>query len=403
MPNTYSKSTSIFKILNKYEPRSMQGQLPIVWEKAKDSFVWDIDGNKYIDFTSGICVANAGHNNPRIVKAIRDAELYHSYTFPTAIKAKYLKELCNTTGFEKAFLLSAGTEATECAVKLMRLYTGKKGIISFIGSMHGRTSLAERLKGENSSWATRDHYVYHLPFPPERTFVESLRIYSEYPNILFDGFAGVIIETYQGWSARFFEKQYIQDLVKYCKEQNILVCFDEIQSGFGRTGKMFGYEHYDIPQPDLICVGKGMTSSVPMSGVLGRADILDNPAVGDMSSTHSANPLCCTAGLANLREIRRILPTLEQKEHILWDFLQRFVCFMPEVNGKGLVAAIITKDTLFAEKVCLEALNKGLLLLKTGKPSIKIAPPLTIDIDTLSQGLHILFECIQKVINDTKP
>jgi len=389
------KNMNIFKILEKYEPRSMHGQIPIAWDQAKDSFIWDNKGKKYIDFTSGIAVANAGHNNPRIVKSIRDAELYHSYIFPTEIKAKYIKELCEFTGFEKAFFLSSGTESTEAAIKLMRIHTRKKDIISFIGAMHGRTSIAENLKGDYS-WATKDQYIHPIPFPPKESFKDSIW-WDSSTNMI----AGVMIETYQGWSAQFFDNRYIQDLITYCKSRGILVCFDEIQAGFGRTGKMFGYEHYEIPKPDLVCIGKGMTSSVPMSGVLGSAEILDNPGVGDMSSTHSGNPLCCSAALANLREIRKLLPSLEQKEHILFDSLKN-VPFDLKVNGRGLVAAIFTESADFSEKVCFEAAENGLLLLRTGKPTIKIMPPLTIGIDVLSQGIEILLESIKKVNNDKK-
>ena len=382
MQNSYSKSMSVFKTLAKYEPRSMHNNLPVIWEKAKDSFVWNEYGKKYIDFTSGICVANAGHNNPRIVKAIREAELYHSYSFPTKIRAEYLKELCEFTGFDKAFLLSSGTEATEAAVKIMRIYSKKQAIVSFSGSMHGKTMLAEQLR-DDFTWASRDCFLWHLDFPIEHL---------DFVPYFTEDIAGIMIESYRGWDAAFYPKKYIQDLCGWAKKNKVLVCFDEIQGGFGRTGKMFAYEHYDIPKPDLVCVGKGMTSSVPMSGVLGRKELMDAP--DDLSSTHSANPLCCAAGLANLEEIKKILPTIKKKEALLFNFLQSHFSF-ENINGKGLIAAILTPTAQFATDVCFEAMRKGLLLIKTDKPSIKIAPPLTITEDVLLKGLRILFESVK--------
>ena len=374
-------SMNIYETLEKYEPQSMHRQLPVIWKKAKGSFVWDVNGKRYIDFTSGICVANAGHNNPRIVRAVRKANLYHTYSFPTAIRAEYLKELCDFTGFEKAFLLSAGTEATETAVKLMRIASGKKVIISIKGAMHGKTMLAEQLKGD-FTWADKHCNVWHMPFPNDDDFIPP---YAE-------DLAGFMIESYRGWDAGFYPKKYIQGLYKWAKENNILVCFDEIQGGFGRTGKMFAYEHYGIERPDLVCIGKGMTSSLPMSGVLGSKAILDLP--GDLSSTHSGNPLCCAAGLANLQEIKRILPSVKEKEKILFDFFYKN--FNEEcINGHGLLA-VLTMPEKLARSVCNKAMEKGLLLIKTDREAVKIAPPLVIPKDVLLKGLNILYRSIRE-------
>ena len=285
-------------------------------------------------------------------------------------------------------MLSSGTEATEAAVNIMRIASKKNPILSFWGAMHGKTMLAEQLKGD-FTWASRDCGLNHLDFPKiDDEFVPY------FASNVAGNLAGIIIESYRGWDAAFYPKKYIQDLCKWAKENKVLVCFDEIQGGFGRTGKMFAYEHYDIPKPDLVCVGKGMTSSVPMSGVLGSKELLDLP--DDLSSTHSANPLCCAAGLANLQEIKKILPTIKKKEKILFDFLNEY--FKPEfINGKGLIAAILTGTSKFATDVCFEAMSRGLLLIKTDKPSIKIAPPLTIPEDVFCEGLDILMDSFDEV------
>jgi 4-aminobutyrate aminotransferase-like enzyme len=206
---------------------------------------------------------------------------------------------------------------------------------------------------------------------------------------------GIIIESYQGWSAKFFNSSYIQKLVAWAKEHDILVCFDEIQGGFGRTGKLFAYEHYSIDKPDLICIGKGVSGSLPLSGVIGRADILDIPEVGSMSSTHSANPMSCIAGVLNLIEIRQeglvdyaqaqgIILQTYLREHFGWPRGQY------EINGKGLLAAILTKTTEEATEIVWECFKRGLLTIWTHKNSVKLAPPLTIKTDELLEGLEVL-------------
>jgi 4-aminobutyrate aminotransferase-like enzyme len=391
------KDLELLKNLNKYEAHSMQGQIPVVWDKAKDFLVWDRHGNQFMDFTSGICVANCGHGNRDVMNAIRkkiNRPLAHSYTFGTEVRYNFIKELVETCYPKgKAFLVSAGTEATEVACKLMRSYGLKEGrniIYSVKGAMHGRTLLAERLKGinEDNKWATNWSEEYpefdHL-HPFEKSFQEEFR-----NDIKYRGIAGIIIESYQGWSASFYPKQYIQDLVKFAKDNNILVCFDEIQGGFGRTGKMFAYEHYDIDRPDLICLGKGISSSVPLSGVIGRKDIIDCVDVGSMSSTHSANPIACSAGLANLKYLKKhkLIERSEKLGNQMINFLRDYLKL--NIEGHGLLCAIHTKTEKEADKIVMECFKKGLLLIRTHKTSVKIAPPLTITDEALTEGLEII-------------
>ena len=311
--------------LDKYESRSMHGQLPVVWDRAEDFQVYDVCGNCWIDFTSTIFVANSGHANPQITSALQsviDRKLLHTYTFAHETRALFLKKLIEITPdqFEKAFLLSAGTEATECAVKLMRMYgqtisSAKLAIVSFQGAMHGRTMGAEMLKGDphQSAWiGYRDPNMYNLPFPypwatkdvPDKEYdgrkhfkddMQTLKL----KGLNFDTIAGFMIESYLGWGAIFYPVAYIKALVDFAKEYNCLVTFDEIQGGFGRSGKLFIYQHYNV-EPDLLCLGKALSGSLPLSAVIGGQKIMDLPEFGSMSSTHSANPLCCAAGLANL-------------------------------------------------------------------------------------------------------
>ena len=430
-------SLNVLKELSKYESRSMHGQLPIVWNRAEDFQIWDKYGNCWIDFTSTIFVSNVGHANPKIKKAIQyvlEKNLLHSYTFATEIRAKYIKKLIEFTPrqFEKVFLLSAGTEATECAIKLMRMYTSKKGknkggIISFEDSMHGRTMGAQMISGskENRAWiGYEDPNVYRLLFPypwvlidktgnkisGKKKFLKDIKVL-KLKGINFDkDIAGFMLEAYVGWGAIFYPVDYIQELYKFAKEYSILVCIDEIQGGFGRTGKLFVHQHYGI-KPDLICCGKGISSSLPLSAVLGSQDIMDTPDIGSMSSTHSGNPICCSVGLANLEalEENNLINKSREKGRILHvrldEIKKKYADRITYIFGRGLLAGILfvdpkTKkpDAVFATKVCERAMQKGLLLVYTGRESIKIGPPLTISREALNEGLDVFEECIKEVI-----
>lgn len=431
------RSFSVLKELDKYEARSMHGQMPVVWDKAEGCQVFDKYGNIWIDFTSTIFVTNAGHSNPRIVKALQQVlkqKLLHTYTFAHEIRAKFLKKLVQVTPrfCEKSFLLSAGTEATECAVKLMRMHgqqinPKKIGIISFQGSMHGRTMGAEMLKGhpKTSAWiGYTDPNMYQMPFPYpwsvpagqnadqydwQAHFARDIATLKR-KGVNLDHVCGFIIESYQGWGAIMYPKAYIQALVKFARAHNILVTFDEIQGGFGRTGKMFVYEHYEV-EPDLLCLGKGMSGSLPVSAVIGRRKILDLPDVGSMSSTHSANPLCCAAALANLEEIveKNLVKESKRKGIILHQKLRDLQKKYPEhisyILGEGLLAAVLVVDPvtkqpngLLASKVCEKAMQKGLLMVHTGREAIKIGPPLMIPDAALLEGLAVLEECFIEIL-----
>jgi len=379
----------------------MHPMLPVVWKNAKNDLVTDDMGKKYIDFTSTIFVMNVGHANKRVRRAIRkalDKQLLHSYTYPHSLRYQFLKKLIEVTPpfCEKAFLLSSGTEATETAIRLMRMKTGKKKIISFQGSMHGRTMGADLMKG--SGFYEHEDFL-QLPFPDKDSdFLEDFKKL----RVDVSEIAGVMIETYQGWSARFLPKKYVQDLCDHFQVRNVCVCFDEIQAGFWRTGKMFGYQHYDVV-PDLICIGKAIGGGLPLSGVLGRKDIMDLPEVGEMSSTHSANPLCCASGLAVLEELEKIItPELNVKEKIFSDMLhtisRKHHEVIKEINCKGMLASLIFKDEELATKVCMECMYHGVLLVHTGIESVKLGPPLTITNQHLVTGLKIL----EGVIDDNK-
>lgn len=421
----------ILSELDRYESRSMHGQFPLIWDKAIDASVFDIGGNCWIDFTSTIFVANVGHSNPRVtaaMKSMMDSPVYSCYAYPNRKRAEYLQKLIAFAGkpFEKAFLLSAGTEATEAAFKLMRMQ-GKKvgkrrrGIICIEGNWHGRTMGAQMMSSNltQRDWiGFQDADIHHIPFPypwvlqgrdPEAFLSAALARLEGTGIDLAQDVCGFMLETFQGWGAIFYPKEFVQAIEAVCRKHNILLAFDEMQAGFGRTGRRFGFEHYEVT-PDLIACGKGMGGGVPLSGVLGRAEIMDLPDIGNMSSTHSANPMVCAAGLAVIEELeqRNLVAEADRKGRVLFDGLRGLQNQFPDrisaLLGKGLIASVLFKDPVtgaadgaFTSRVAERCMQKGLLVVHTGRESIKIGPPLTIADEALLEGIAVLGESIEEV------
>jgi len=427
------ESLPILESLDQYESISMHGQLPIVWDRAEDFQVFDAWGNKWIDFTSTIFVANAGHANKRVIEAIQNVinkPLLHTYTYASKERADYLKYLIDNTPpqFEKAFLLSAGTEATEAALKLMRLNGRKKGkrrpgIIAFEGNWHGRT-VGAQMMGFNPSqkeWiGFLDPNIFHLPFPypwredamkdPAIYFQKNLEALFLEKNLdPSQDIAGIMMETFQGWGAVTYPPEFVKEVESFARGNDILLSFDEMQSGFGRTGRLFGYMNYGV-EPDLLACGKGASSGVPLSIVLGSREVMDLPEIGSMSSTHSANPLVCAVGKANLQAlIDDGLIDKAQKQGLVFhcllnDLKKKYPKHLKYVLGMGMVAAIIFYDDEgkplcdLCNHIAELAMQKGLLVVHTGRESIKLAPPLTIPEEAMMEGIAVLDECIAESI-----
>lgn len=427
-------TSEIFSRLNKIESRSMHGQMPLVWDKAKDFNVYDIAGNKLIDFTSSIFVANVGHSNQRVTEAIKktlEHPLYSCYAYGNKVRVEYIEKLIDFAGdpFEKAFLLSAGTEATDAALKLMRMHGQKQnkrrlGIICIENNWHGRTLGAQMMSSNQSQCAWigyQDTDIHHIPFPypwhndsqsGKGFLMNGLNKLADKGIDISQDICGFMLETFQGWGAVFYPKEFVHAIKKICTENNILMTFDEMQSGFGRTGKKFGFQHYGVT-PDLICIGKGMGGGVPLSGVLGRAEVMDLPDIGNMSSTHSANPLVCAAGLAVLEELENqdLVNEANRKGKIFRDLLekikQRFPNHISWILGEGMIMAMLFQvpnkagsDAIFASKVAEKCMQKGVLVVHTGRESIKMGPPLTITDDALIEGVMVLNESVAEVASE---
>ena len=421
----------------RYEISSMHGQMPIIWNKAENFQISDQWGNKWIDFSSTIFVSNAGHGNKRIIKALTKTlskPLLHTYTYTSPERIEYLEYLIKNTPpyLNRAFLLSAGTEATEAGLKIMRLNARKNkkrnpGIVSFEGNWHGRTMGAQFMCGNDpqKEWIGYDDPNMHrLKFPyywideatkdPKSFFLKSIKVIEKQKNINFSkDICGIILETFQGWGAIFYPKDFVKAICNYAKKNNILICFDEMQAGFGRTGKLFGYMHYGV-KPDLVCAGKGASSSLPLSLLMGNKSIMNYDNSG-LSSTHSANPLTCAAGHANLKALiedgliinSSKLGKLFHKR--LNDISKKYKSHLNiEVNGKGLVAGIIfkNKDNIpmkdLCKRICWDCLLNGLIVVFTGRESIKLAPPLSINLSALNEGLDVFEKMIGKNLINNK-
>ena len=442
------KSIPILKKLRKYEPRSMTGQPLALWDKAEGVNVYDKFGNKWLDFSCGVLVTNAGHGNPEIKKAIIkqvNHGLLHNYCFPSELRAKLTEKLSKLAPYplKKVFLLTTGSETVEVALKLARTWgqriadKRKIGVISFENAFHGRTLGSQLLGGTPSlkEWIVNyDKDINQTPFPNCFRCPWGKASYQNCDDECFSNWtnyvknelkidaksqlAGVILETYQGGGATFAPKGFMKKLREYCNENNILLIMDEIQAGFGRTGKFFGFEHYDIV-PDIATFGKGITSSLPLSAVIGRADVMDIYDPNTMTSTHTGNPVCIAAAIANIDYIikHKLVENARKVGKVLKEELlkikDKYSDVVGGIDGEGLVYGmhIVKKGTKnpdgdLAHLIVGKCVEKGLMLFApvgVGGATIKISPPLVITAAAVKDGVSCLDEAIfeaKKEMND---
>lgn len=413
-------SVEIIEKLRSVEPRSMTGMPPIIWHEAEGFTVRDPFGNQWIDLSSGIVMANVGHSHPRILRAIKnqlDSQLIFSYAYPSDLRRRLLEELVKLAPpeLDKAILFSAGTEATECALSLMRKHglrsgSDRLGVISFENAYHGRT-LAAKLAGGGPGLVdglNREALQqFQLPSPGSagsKGFEADLQAREIDPGKI----AGIIIESIPGWTTRPYPQDYMDAMMRWARRHGILVTVDEIQTGMGRTGRWFAFEHYGIT-PDLVCCGKGLTSSVPVSAVIGRGEIMDLAAPGEMSSTFGGNPVCVSAALANIEILKqekliersRVLGLeLNKRLDVIAERHQRLIRW---VAGKGLFYSIHLRapdtDAALAEEcdeIAMECVRRGVMLFVTGRGFLKIVPPLTISSEALFEAVGVIEEVMDE-------
>ena len=424
-------SLATIEKLRTFEPISMRGQPPVVWERAEDIFVFDKYGNRWLDWSSGVLVTNAGHAAPEVSRAIIDqvnSGLLHSYVFPNEERAALVECLANVApeGLRKVFLLTTGSEATECAIKLSRAHgikvggTKKIGIIGWERGFHGRTLGSQQaggMAGQKNWIVNEDPAIITAPFPDgywqtDTTF-EAFLAAVKARGLTPETTAGVIMETYQGVGPDFAPVEFVRQLGDWCRQHQIVLTFDEVQAGFGRTGKFWAFEHYGVT-PDLICCGKGISSSLPISAVIGREAIMDQFGPGSMTSTHTGNPVCCAAALASVTKIIRenLSANAARLEPTLLAGLRSIQARHPEVIGhvsaRGLVGGMQTvqrgkkePDHDLAHRIIERCFQKGLLLFApvgAWGQTVKIAPPLTIPLEAMEEGLTVLAEATDEAV-----
>ena len=417
------ESIEMLERLRELEPRSMGGQPPIVWQRGEGASVMDPYGNVWIDFSSGVLVAVSGHGRKEIVDAIRETALqglYHAYCFPTEIRLKLIEELTAMlpAPLKRIFLLTTGSEATECCIKLARTrgmqIGGKKKsiLVTFENAFHGRTLGAQLAGGSPAlkSWiGDLDARFVQVPYPDGfrqkdvafDVFTSSLTDQGVDP----DEVCGVMSETYQGGNATLLPREYAQQLRAWCDEHGAVLIFDEIQAGFGRTGAPFGFSHLGVV-PDLAACGKGMSGGMPVAAVLGTDELMGLYGPGEMTSTHSANPICSAAALANLRLIKSegLIENAARLGEVLAEGMKRIQQAaggkIGHVASAGLVGCLqftlpgtTEPDPEPAWTLVERAVQQGVMMFAPvgfGGAGVKVNPPLVIEDDALGEGLDVL-------------
>ncbi|OLB86119.1 MAG: 4-aminobutyrate transaminase [Actinobacteria bacterium 13_2_20CM_2_66_6] len=411
-----------------YVPRGITSAHPVTVDRARGSELWDVSGKRYIDFAGGIGVMNVGHSHPRVMKAVQEQLERATHTsFQVVHYESYLRlaqricEVAPIDGPKKAIFFSTGAEAVENAVKIARAATGRPAVVSFQGAFHGRTLLALSLTGSvqpyKQDFGPYAAEIYQSPFPYEYRGWSSDQALAALDN-LFESevapkrVAAIVIEPVLG-EGGFVPAplEFLRKLRKVTEQHGILLIADEIQTGFGRTGKFFAIEHAGV-QPDLITVAKSLAAGFPLSGVIGRAQVMDAPDPGGLGGTYAGNPVACTAGLAVMDVMRdeklperaaRIGSVIEERMQS-WAAVHRLigdVRVMGAMAGMELVRDRDTKEAADKEtaRIVAVAREKGLIILRAGTHHnvIRTLMPLTIPDEQLEEGLDMLGAALQEV------
>lgn len=405
-------------------------QTSVIWERAYDATVEDATGNRWIDFTSTAVMANSGHGDQRIRDAITEfvtgGGLLAQFSFHSSIRLALIRKLIEITPthMDSVYLWTTGSEAIECCYRaMMESYISRTGkndgvVLSMEGDYHGCTLAAHELSGDQArkNWrADSSECIGRLPFPDESVDSEVdwavyLRTALDERGIIPEQIAGVLIETFQGWAARKLPKGYIQAIRDLADSLGFALGFDEVQTGFGRTGKMFGHEHYEV-DADILCLGKGLSSSLPIAAVVGRREIVDTLPPGEVTTTHAGHPLSCVAALTNLEVF--VEEDLVVRSEQLGAIAQRELEVLRKqrsdviecICGAGLLWAIHFKDLShkvdkheLARRVINECINRGVMLFHVNKNTLKICPPLVIEPEALVEGIQVVGEAVDAVI-----
>jgi len=410
---------------------------PMFAQEAKGALLTDVDGNTFIDFGGGIGVMNIGHANARVVEAIKEKadQLTHTCFYVTEYEeyidlAERLNALVPGDSEKRSFFVNSGAEAVENAVKIARYYTGRPAVIAFENSFHGRTMLAMTLTGKTDPYKkgfgpfvpevyrVPSPYAYRCPAGKDCSggcqgdcfgSIEKAFVSTVHPSSV----AAIIVEPVSGEGGFIpFPDFYLRQLRELCDEHGIVMIVDEVQTGFGRTGKMFAIEHSRM-EPDIMITAKSMGGGLPIAGVTGKAEIMDSVHAGGLGTTYGGNPIACAAALA-------VLDTFEEEDLLtkanalgervmsaMRDIQDRHPDFVGDVRGLGPMAAMEfvtdaqskTPDKERNARIVQAALQEGLLLLTAGQYGncIRTLMPLNINDDELEEGLAILGRAIDSV------
>jgi 4-aminobutyrate aminotransferase/(S)-3-amino-2-methylpropionate transaminase len=414
-------------------PRGVASAAPVFADRAENAEVWDVEGKRYIDFAGGIAVLNTGHRHPKVIEAAKAQEDRFTHTSfqvmpyePYVALAEKLNALAPGEHPKKSVLFTTGAEAVENAVKIARTATGRTGVIAFTGGYHGRTLLTLGMTGKISPYKKNfgpfPADIFRAPFPNERHGItvddsiqalETLFLTDAQP----DRVAAIILEPVLGEGGYHpVPAEMFHALRRICDQHGILLIADEVQSGFGRTGRWFAIEHTGVV-PDLIAVAKSMAGGYPISGVIGRADIMDTVEPGGLGGTYGGNPVACAAALAAIEAIEtegllaRSEAIGQYMRHRFADIGARSAPYRVwDIRGLGAMLAVelvtdfetATPDPVLTKAVVSKALEKGLVLLPCGMHgnAIRVMVPLTASDAIIEEGLHIFETALIEAINE---
>jgi len=416
-------NAEIFARRNAAVVRGVGHVTPIAAARALNSEVWDVEGKRFIDFAGGIAALNTGHCHPHVIARVREQLDRYTHTCfqvlvyePYIELAERLNALAPIEGHAKSIFLTTGAEATENAIKIARAATGRPGVIAFTGGFHGRTVMAMSMTGKvlpyKKGLGPTLPDVWHVPFPAPQYDVsvddtlKSLGFIFK-ADIDPSQVAAIILEPVQGEGGFHpAPAELMRALRRICDEHGIVLVADEIQTGFGRTGRMFAMENYDV-KADLICVAKSLSGGFPLSGVIGRAAIMDAADPGGLGGTFAGNPLACVAALAVLEvfEKEKLLDRANQIGALLrrsisnWK-MRNDLLPISEARGPGAMVAFDifdgrgsnAPDAAMTKRVTQRAYENGLVLLSCGTNAntIRILVPLTASDELVCEGLEIL-------------
>jgi 4-aminobutyrate aminotransferase/(S)-3-amino-2-methylpropionate transaminase len=402
-------------------PRGIMTAHPIVIDRAENGYVWDSTGRRYLDFVGGIGVLNVGHNHPRVVAAVQEQLKLVTHTAfqvaayePYIALAERLNKLVGKGEAYKSIFLTTGAEAVENAIKIARAYTNRPGVISFRGGFHGRTLMGITLTGfaqpYKQNFGPFAGEIYHTAYPDAYRGITTEKAIAALEDVFAteiapDRVAAIIIEPVQG-DGGFLQAppEFLRALRDITERHGIVLIADEIQTGFGRTGKLFGFEHAGI-RPDLVTVAKSLAGGFPISGVVGKAEIMDAPAPGGLGGTYGGNGIACAAALAVLDAFEQdgLVDRAAMLGENLSTALDALKATHPEigvVRGTGYMRALEfvtdgdTKkaDADRAQQVIERARERGLLVIKCGvhRNIVRFLAPVTISDADLDEAMTIL-------------